>query len=41
MSQSRWLKGRPLILGFLGSIIIALGMVAFFGYLTGVETAYG
>ncbi len=32
---------KPLTVGILGSIVIALGSVAFMGYLSGVETAYG
>lgn len=32
---------RPLVIGILGSLILALGGVAFFGYLSGIETAYG
>jgi signal transduction histidine kinase/CheY-like chemotaxis protein len=34
-------KQPSLTIGILGSIIIALGIVAFMGYLSGVETAYG
>ncbi len=32
---------RSVVSGIFGSVIIALGMVPLFGYLTGVETAYG
>lgn len=35
------LKNILMILGFLGGLIIALGTVPFFGYLTNIETAYG
>ncbi|MBI3695442.1 MAG: PAS domain S-box protein [Acidobacteria bacterium] len=31
---------RPVILGLLGSLIVAVGLVAFTGYLTGITTAY-
>jgi PAS domain S-box-containing protein len=34
----RW---RPLLIGILGSVIVALGAVAFFGYLSSVKAAYG
>ncbi len=32
---------RSMVAGVFGSVILALGMVPLFGYLTGVETAYG
>ena len=35
------LRRLPLITGILGSIILALGVVAFFGYLMEIESAYG
>jgi PAS domain S-box-containing protein len=35
------LRQRALVLGVLGSLIIALAAVPFFGYLTGVASAYG
>ena len=35
------LKQRPLILGFLSSIIGALGIIAFLGYLVGMKELYG
>ncbi len=34
-------KLRSLVLGLLGSLIVALGTVSFFGYIGGVSTAYG
>ncbi len=34
-------RQRSLVLGLLGSIVIALSTVALFGYLSGVESAYG
>ncbi|MCH7567362.1 MAG: GAF domain-containing protein, partial [Nitrospirae bacterium] len=41
MAWSTRPKQRPLVAGLLGSIIVALGAVAFSGYLSGIETAYG
>ncbi|MFQ5898622.1 MAG: GAF domain-containing protein [Candidatus Methylomirabilia bacterium] len=41
MSSSARPRRRFLISGLLGSVVAALGMVAFFGYLSGVNTAYG
>ncbi len=36
-----WFRERAVILGLLSSIIVALSLTAFFGYLSGVETGYG
>ena len=36
-----WLRHCALLLGLLASIIVALGVVAFAGYVSGLETAYG
>jgi signal transduction histidine kinase len=41
MSKMGQSKQLPLIVGLLGSLIVALSVVAFFGYISGVETAYG
>ena len=41
MAWSTRPKQRPLVAGLLGSIIVALGAVAFSGYLSGIETTYG
>lgn len=41
LSRSVQFKVRLLVVGLLGSAIIALGAVAFFGYFNAVETAYG
>ena len=35
------IKLQSMTVGVLGSLIIALGVVAFMGYLSGIETAYG
>jgi PAS domain S-box-containing protein len=41
MGHKKSFRLRPLTGGLLGSVILALGAVAFFGYLSGIETAYG
>lgn len=41
MSRRNRHKNCPLLIGLLGSTIVALGTVAFSGYISGVETAYG
>jgi PAS domain S-box-containing protein len=35
------LKKRSRVVGILGSVLLALGVVALFGYISGVETSYG
>ena len=40
-SQLHKLKANAKVLGFLGGLIFVLGVVAFSGYLSGVEMAYG
>jgi putative nucleotidyltransferase with HDIG domain len=35
------LRYRSLVIGLLGSIVIALSLVAFLGYISGIETAFG
>ncbi|MFQ5853036.1 MAG: CHASE domain-containing protein, partial [Candidatus Binatia bacterium] len=40
-SRPTWPRQLSLISGILGSVIVALGIVAFFDYLSGVEPAYG
>lgn len=41
LSGATRLRRRPLIAGLLGAFVIALGLAAFLGYLSGVESAYG
>lgn len=40
MSLARRFRARPLLVGILGSITCAQGLVAFSGYLTGITTTY-
>jgi PAS domain S-box-containing protein len=41
MSKVIDIRRQSLTIGILGSMIVALGIVAFMGYLSGVKTAYG
>ena len=41
MSAAKSFRHRSMTLSLLGSLIVALGTVAFFGYVSGVSTAYG
>ncbi len=41
LSKVRRTRQDLMVVGVLGSITLALGVVSFFGYLSGVETAYG
>ena len=41
LSRVKRTRQNLMVIGILGSITMALGVVSFFGYLSGVETAYG